>query len=147
MAVLRSQSMWLQNIQEASANHPPPPTFNFFRPLSVVQSIPQLQSKASDDFMSMPGEPTNFTKFSDFMSALPGQVLLVRLSEFQICLTARGLRVIMDCTPSEEPADLYEKWLAAGWAFSVHYRPRVLGRAVCQASTWSLPIRKPAVAA
>lgn len=67
MAVLRSQRMWLQNIQEAS-----------------------------DDFMSMPGEPTNFTKFSDFMSALP------------------GLRVIMDCTPSEEPADLYEKWLAAG---------------------------------
>lgn len=67
VAVLRSQRMWLQNIQEAS-----------------------------DDFMSMPGEPTNFTKFSDFMSALP------------------GLRVIMDCTPSEEPADLYEKWLAAG---------------------------------
>eukprot|EP00439_Symbiodinium_sp_Y106_P064287 s323_g10.t1 len=67
VAVLRSQRMWLQHLQEAT-----------------------------DDVMNLPGEPTNLTKFSDFMSALPGP------------------RVILDCTPSEEPADLYQSWLAAG---------------------------------
>ncbi|CAE7830021.1 AKHSDH1 [Symbiodinium sp. CCMP2592] len=95
VAVLRSQRMWLQHLQEAPANHPPP-TFNFFRPPSVVHSISQPQLKATDDVMNRPGESTNLTKFSDFMSALPGP------------------RVILDCTPSEEPADLYQSWLAAG---------------------------------